>query len=73
MKTAQRRAQYMTQKQISIWDAAEKKEGRKIPRTHENCGRIFGRTIKTKKGEIKFFPGPSRPGKTAKDRANKGR
>ena len=65
------RAQFMTRAQKAQWVAAEEKEGRKIPRTHENCSRIFGRTVKNKDGVVKFIPGPSRPGKTAKDRANR--
>ncbi len=67
------RARFMTRAQKARWEVAEQKEGRKIPRTHENCSRILGKAIKTHDGERIFIKGPSRPGKTAKDRANKGR
>jgi len=75
-----KRAQYMTQAQQRIWGEAEKKEGRKIPRTHENCQRVFQKItkvpVKDLNGKItghltKVVKGPSRPGKTAKDRANR--
>lgn len=84
MKKVLERKQYMSQAQLRTWKAAEEKEGGKIPRTHENCQRILGKTVKVPvrddkgnkvkgKFETRFIPGPARPGKTAKDRANKGR
>jgi hypothetical protein len=77
-----KRAQYMSSEQKARWAAAEEREGRKIPRTHENCQRILSAVVKVpvknEQGDVvrwatKQIPGPARPGKTAKDRANKGR
>lgn len=74
------RAHFMTQAQQRVWEEAEKREGRKIPRTHENCRRVFATItkvpVKMDSGRIigyetKVTPGPARPGKTAKDRAKK--
>ena len=50
------RADYMTEDQQSRWSAFEKRMGRKMPRTHQNCIEVFG---------------VGRPGKTKKDRAGR--
>jgi hypothetical protein len=69
------RAQYMTPEQKALWESAEKREGRKIKRTHENCRKILGRyiTVKDNAGNKTrvFRPGVARPGKTARDRARR--
>lgn len=76
------RKHYMTSEQKARWAAAEEREGRKIPRTHQNCQRILSTAVKVPvkndagkvvRWETKQIPGPARPGKTARDRANKGR
>jgi len=48
------RSHYMSSAQKARWAAAEKLQGRKIPRSHQNCLEILG---------------VQRPGKTAKDKS----
>ena len=65
------RSQFMTDEQKAKWAAAERQAGCKLPRTHQNCMKILGKTerrVVRGKSIIKHFPGPARPGKTAKDR-----
>ena len=50
------RSQYWTADQKAKWASAERQEGCKLPRTHENCLLI-----------LKI----ARPGKTASDKASK--
>ena len=50
------RADYMTDDQ--------KARMGELPRTHENCAFKLGKSVKGQ-----FFEGPSRPGKTAHDKA----
>ncbi len=67
------RSHYWTAEQKAKWAEAERKEGCKLPRTHQNCMRILGRIerrVVNGKTRIMHFPGPARPGKTAKDRVN---
>lgn len=69
------RSHFMTSEQKAKWAVAESLAGRKLPRTHENCMHILGRTerrVVNGKEKIMHYPGPSRPGKTAKDKS-KGR
>lgn len=49
------RSHYWSTDQKTKWAEAERQEGCKLPRTHQNCMRILK---------------VARPGKTAKDRAN---
>lgn len=70
-----KRASFMTQHQKALWEAAERRAGKKLPRTHHNCRTIFGyyATVKTEEGKKRqvFIAGPNRPGKTKSDRHNK--